>query len=300
MSKKLFVSFIVSILSIASVQPMTRFARTPGEKLLQISSLLPHLSQKDINTVASGGVKGSPVRHMTYQEAYNVLGLQPGSSDKEIAAKHRELFMKHHPDKGGSLEQIEKINQARDVLKKLVDQTATGISSYIGSSNQKTKIYDEFISAIKSNNVEEVKRLLTQGVDVNAQDEYGYNPLFYAVVNGNTEMVKLLIEAGADVNTKNKFGTTPLFSVALLGRTEVAKLLIEAGADVNTKNVNGETPLFTAAHNGNTEIAKLLIDAGADVNTKNLDGKTPLFYARFKGDTQMAKLLLEASKRVVE
>lgn len=51
-------------------------------------------------------------------EAYAVLGLQPGASDEDIKAAHRELMKGVHPDHGGSSYLASKINEARDRLLK--------------------------------------------------------------------------------------------------------------------------------------------------------------------------------------
>jgi hypothetical protein len=49
-------------------------------------------------------------------EAYDVLGLNPGATDEEIKAAHRELMKAVHPDHGGSSYLASKINEARDRL----------------------------------------------------------------------------------------------------------------------------------------------------------------------------------------
>ena len=88
-------------------------------------------------------------------------------------------------------------------------------------------------AAAQEGDLDEVRRLVSEGEDVNAFDELGKTPLHYAVDREHVEVARYLLEQGADVNAHHEpsLGNTPLSEVAATCSYTMAKLLVEAGAD---------------------------------------------------------------------
>jgi len=68
----------------------------------------------------------------------------------------------------------------------------------------------ELRTAIKENNINLVKDLIKQGIDVNYGYVWNNTALHFASETGNFEIVKLLVDNGADVNATNDSNETAL------------------------------------------------------------------------------------------
>lgn len=121
--------------------------------------------------------------------------------------------------------------------------------------------------------------------------------LFEACDKGDLEQTKKLIDHGADVNVKNHFKQTPLHLAC--SNYNLVEYLIAHGAKVNSRDKNYCTPLHLACAYGSRKLIKLLIDVGANINAKiKPDGFTPLDVALVERDKTIIKLLIDHRAKV--
>jgi ankyrin repeat protein len=151
--------------------------------------------------------------------------------------------------------------------------------------------------------VEEVKRLLEAGGDVNAKDREGWTALMNAAQRGHVAVMRVLLGKGAQIGANRKGRSTALMDAIGSGHMEDIKLLITEGADINktrirtnrsARHVYGSrlSPLMHAVAWGQTQLVKLLLQKGVDVNVRygEMD-YSALWLAGKKGDTEVVRLL---------
>jgi hypothetical protein len=76
----------------------------------------PAWRQDAQGNTAGGQGRAASSGKMTDEEAYQILGLQPGAGRDEIGRAHRALMKKLHPDQGGSTYLASRVNEAKDTL----------------------------------------------------------------------------------------------------------------------------------------------------------------------------------------
>jgi ankyrin repeat protein/beta-lactamase regulating signal transducer with metallopeptidase domain len=259
-------------------------------------------------------------------------GADANAKDKEEQTPvDAAQIMKKLPESKAVQEEIlEILTKASTTQKQMKRQPSEDVSTAGSENPESTKSIHE---AAAEGDLEQVKRLIAEGVDINSRGEREFTPLHIAAKGGQSKIARfliahgadimardvsdytplhvtgwgkgpgivavaeMLIDKGADVNEKDRWGGTPLMEAAENNHVTLAKLLIKKGANVDARDGNGRTALHRAARSiRNQDVVELLIAEGADVNVKDKDGETPADFA-FDSiapySNKIAKLLVE-------
>ena len=177
------------------------------------------------------------------------------------------------------------------------------------------KKYIALFEAAKQGDLETVKTLVEQGMEVNALISLGANAAFVAYQSllgaaadsGNVQLVRYLIERGADVNLNPPEGGRlghPLFFAIQNNDVTMMQVLLENGASTAAKraavfNITKSEMWIRSAgeHVDKSAALKALIQAGAEFDQEDGLGRTPIVYARWRGHKDYADILLQAGAR---
>lgn len=152
----------------------------------------------------------------------------------------------------------------------------------------------DLFDMIEGNQIDKLKKLLSDGYDVNKADKDNYTLLHMAVDFGNEEATKLLLSSECiQVNCCTNFHElTPIHFAAQDGRTNLVALLLDFGANIDSLNHTNCTPLYFAVCGNHIETVKLLLSRGADLNIRDANNISPLLQAVSINKT-LTQLLLE-------
>lgn len=161
---------------------------------------------------------------------------------------------------------------------------------------------DNLIASARRDDIEAVRRLLTEGVDPDKVLLTGHFPdptgkrtaLMDVAVRGRVDIMNVLLERGADTERKGRNGDTALSLASKAGQTEAVKLLLGAGAATDYADATGKTLLMYAVDRGSIGVAQVLIDAGVDLNANDEWGNTALHHAANTDNSDMTRVLLAA------
>ena len=105
-------------LDLAELLAMSRTFDAESVTLLEsyLDRRFPAWRQNAHGDAAGRQSRATPSSKMTNEEAYQILGLQPGAGPDDISRAHRILMKKLHPDQGGSTYLAARVNEAKDTL----------------------------------------------------------------------------------------------------------------------------------------------------------------------------------------
>ena len=148
------------------------------------------------------------------------------------------------------------------------------------------------IIAMMSNHMKFIDYIISSGFDLSQGNVEGHAAIHMAVRTGNLDALKRILRENVSVNQQNVKGETVLH---FQQNAESFQLLLEHGANVNLQDDKGRTPLFNFLEQ--SEMAKILIEAGANVEHSNRAGKTPRSEAKRinSTDARLTSLLIEQS-----
>ncbi len=159
----------------------------------------------------------------------------------------------------------------------------------------------DYLAAVKTGNVEEVRKAVTDGVvGIETCNEEGTTGLMVVCMDGNRTMFDLLVnELKADPKAADTTGMTVLMHATQEGHTEIAKELIDiCGVDINAASKDKDTALMYACQGGHIDTVKLLVEKGAELDALDLTGHSALMLAAEEGHLPTVSYLLQKGAKV--
>lgn len=258
-----------------------------------------------------------------YDEAINVY-----SQYKDARAIKATTIMKgaYLEDEGllaDALELYKQVDSADDIKRVSGFIREEEVRLTEARNNEKSgRLEDAFLGYAYVGAIDDVARLVANGLDITTKDGIGEQALWSSCFRGRLKVVKWMVDNGVDINAKVSSDSTPLIVAILMHRHRICKYLIERGADVNAPSREGIGPLAyativnldvvkylvangadvnapgavipplnMAALAGRLDAVKYLVDMGADANAASRDGVTAMKCAVYKGHQEVVEFL---------
>ncbi|WP_264376385.1 MULTISPECIES: ankyrin repeat domain-containing protein [unclassified Wolbachia] len=117
----------------------------------------------------------------------------------------------------------------------------------------------KLLIAVKSGGLNKIIDLFNRGANINAENEYGKNPIHIAAESDYKNIIEFLLsKEGVGVNDTDEQGHTPLHWASWSGHLGMLEYLIGKGANINAKCKAGRTTLDIARDKGYNNIVEYL------------------------------------------
>ena len=174
---------------------------------------------------------------------YDILGVKRGASTDDLKKAYKKKAMKHHPDRGGDVQQFQKINEAYDTLKDPQKRTMYDQFGETGGQQGYTRTYtsgdfggfphdisdviNDFFGGGHHNPFARRQRMRNKDISIQTtidlEDVMTGKSLIatYRLSNGKQQSVNLELPAGIESNTTIKFAALGDNSIAGVHRGDL-------------------------------------------------------------------------------
>lgn len=142
--------------------------------------------------------------------------------------------------------------------------------------------------AIESEYMPSILALKEKGAKLSTIDNAGHRPTVDEV-----DIVKYLVENGVELNALDHRDDTYLCEAVRSENLELAHFLVSKGADVNKGCYFSETPLMVAIKTQNLTLVRFLVENGADIHALGYFQKNVMEHALEEGNTEIIAYLKE-------
>lgn len=162
----------------------------------------------------------------------------------------------------------------------------------------------DLFKAISNGDIQELRRLLDRGAEIDWQSNVGISGLMQALIYNQFKLAGFMVDRGCDLNLSDQDGYTALLYIINANsldkqQTEalpLMKKMIAKGANIYAADKSGAGVIHHAVSRLYPLAVEMLIVRGADVDMQNSSGVTPLMMTIQSGDPykchEIASILL--------
>ncbi|KAL3315424.1 hypothetical protein Ciccas_005943 [Cichlidogyrus casuarinus] len=168
--------------------------------------------------------------------------------------------------------QLQKWNEYDKKMEKKVPPPANSQQANQFRRNVRFDQHLVLLEAASRGDLEEVYRMLREGVCPDVANEDGLTALHQCCIDNNKELCQLLLRYHANVNARDSEQWTPLHAAATCGQEEICQLLIDNGADLLALNGDGNMPYDICEHESTLYLIESAM-ANQKISQDDIDNK---------------------------
>ena len=150
------------------------------------------------------------------------------------------------------------------------------------------------MTAIRSENMENIHYLLENGADANVPVRGDGNALIIAAKKGRLDIIDLLVQSGANINQSVRGDGNAMIIAARNNRQDIIDYLIANGGDINTPSRGDGNALIAAASDGDPDLVSKILSLGADIDMVVPGDETALITAARRNKFEAVQVLIDA------